>query len=345
MPRSSRMLTLACFFALCSMFAFAPVARAQGPYRVAAQWKVGGGSWWDYMGVDPSSHLLYVTHGDQVVVISPSGKVVDRMNGFKGLHGVAFDTANKYGFLSDGGANEIVVFNRRTRAIVAHIPAGQNPDGLTFDPYSHTAWAFNGHSSTATVVSARTLKVVATVTLPGKPEFPVADGRGYVYDNIESLSKIVKINVTTHQIVAAWPLAPCDSPSGLAIDATHHRLFAVCHNQMMAVVDTNNGKVVATLPIGKGPDAARFDPRRQLAFSSNGEGTLSVIHEDSPDHYTVIQTLPTKRGARTMALNLATGTVYADTADFGPAPKPQPGEHGHRPSIIPGSFTVLEIKR
>jgi DNA-binding beta-propeller fold protein YncE len=343
--RASRALTFACLFAVCACLACAPAARAQGPYHVAAQWKVGGNSWWDYMAVDPSSHLLYVTHGDQVVVIEPSGKVKDRMTGFKGLHGVAFDTTGKYGFLSDGGANEVVVFNRQTRAIVAHVPAGQNPDGLTFDPSTQTAWAFNGRSSTATVVSARTLKVIATVTLPGRPEFPVADGRGYVYDNIESLSKIVKIDAATHQIVAAWPLAPCDSPSGLAIDAAHHRLFSVCHNKMMAVVDTDTGKVVAIVPIGEGPDAARFDPRHQLAFSSNGDGTLTVVHEDSTDKYTVIQVLSTKRGARTMALNLSNGTIYTGTADFGPRPKPVPGQHRHRPSLIPGSFTILEIKR
>ena len=344
-PSATQLLTLGSLFAVCSILAFAPAALAQGPYHVAAQWKVGGDSWWDYMAVDPASHLVYVTHGDQVVVIEPSGKVLGRMTGFKGLHGVAFDISGKYGFLSDGGANQVVVFDRRTRAIVARVPAGQNPDGLTFDPYTRTAWAFNGHSNTATVVSGFTRQVVATISLPGRPEFPVADGRGYVYDNIESLSKIVKIDARTHKIVAAWPLAPCDSPSGLAIDVAHHRLFSVCHNGMMAVVDTDTGKVVATVPIGRGPDAARFDPKYQLAFSTNGEGTLTVVHEDSPDKYTVIQTLPTKRGARTMALNLDNGTIYTDTADFGPAPKPVPGQHRPRPSLIPGSFTVLEIKR
>lgn len=344
-PRPARLLALSCLLVASALLVLAPAARAQGPYHVAAQWKVGGNSFWDYMAVDPVSHLLYVTHGDQVVVVSPSGKVVDRMTGFKGLHGVAFDTADKYGFLTDGGANQVVVFNRKTRAIVTRVPAGKGPDGLTFDPYSKTAWAFSGGSNTATVVSARTLKVVATVQLPGRPEFPVADGRGFVYDNIESLSKIVKINATTHKIVAAWSIAPAEGPSGLAIDAAHHRLFSVCHNGLMAVVDTDSGKVVATVPIGKGPDAARFDPKHQLAFSSNGEGNLTVVHEDSPDKYKVIQILLTKRGARTMALNLDNGTIYEDTADFGPAPKPKPGQHWVRPTLIPGSFTVLEITR
>ncbi|HUY81096.1 MAG TPA: YncE family protein [Acidobacteriaceae bacterium] len=341
----SRVLALSCLLVVISFLILAPAARAQGPYHVAAQWKVGGSSWWDYMAVDPASHLLYVTHGNQVVVVEPSGKVKDRMAGFKGLHGVAFDTSGKYGFLSDGGADQVVIFNRKTRAIVARVPAGKNPDGLTFDPYSKTAWAFNGRSNTATVVSDATHKVVATVALPGRPEFPVADGRGYVYDNIESLSKIVKIDATTHKVLAAWSIAPCEGPSGLAIDVAHHRLFSVCHNGKMAVVNTDTGKVVAIVPIGKGPDAARFDPKHQLAFSSNGQGTLTVAHEDSPDKYTVVQTLSTKRGARTMALNLDNGTIYADTADFGPAPKLKPGQHWARPSLIPGSFTVLEIKR
>jgi YVTN family beta-propeller protein len=334
-----------CLLAAGALLFVSTAAFAQGPYRVAAQWKVGGDTWWDYMAVDPVSHLLYVTHGTEVVVVEPSGKVKDRMTGFKGLHGVAFDTSGKYGYISDGGANEVVVFDRKTRAIVAHVPAGQNPDGIAFDPYSKTAWAFNGRSNSATVVSDATRKVVATVPLPGKPEFPVADGRGFVYDNIESLSKIVKIDVTTHKVVAAWAIAPCESPSGLAIDIAHHRLFSVCDGGKMAVVDTDTGKVVAIVPIGDGPDAARFDPRHQLAFSSNGQGTLTVVHEDSPNKYTVVQTLPTKRGARTMALNLDNGTIYVDTADFGPRPKPVPGQHRARPSLIPGSFTVIEIKR
>lgn len=344
-PRISRLLALSCLLVVSSLLVLVPAARAQGPYRVAAQWKVGGNSWWDYMAVDPVSHLLYVTHGDQVVVVEPSGKVKDRMTGFKGLHGVAFDTSGMYGYISDGGADQVVVFNRKTRAILARVPAGKNPDGLTYDPSTNTAWAFNGRSNDATVVSDTTHKVIATVPLPGKPEFPVADGRGFVYDNIESLSKIVKIDAAKHTVVAAWPVAPCQSPSGLAIDVEHHRLFSVCDNGKMAVVDTDTGKVVAIVPIGDGPDAARFDSKHQLAFSSNGQGTLTVVHEDSPDKYTVAQTLTTKHGARTMALNEATGTIYVDTADFGPRPKPAPGQHWARPSLIPGSFTVLEIKR
>ncbi|MEO6910041.1 MAG: YncE family protein [Edaphobacter sp.] len=321
------------------------MAKAQGPYHVAEQWKIGGDSGWDYMAVDPASHLLYVTHGDHVVVIdTATGKVKTNITGLKGTHGIAFDTSGRFGYISDGGADEVVVFNRKTDAIVARVAAGKNPDGITFEPVTQTVWAFNGRSNSATVISDETHKVVATVPLPGKPEFPVVDGKGSVYGNIESLSEIVRIDATTHKILASWPVAPCEGPSGLAIDKKHNRLFAVCDG-VMAVVDAGTGRVVATPKIGDGPDAARFDTRHQLAFSSNGEGTLTVVHEDSPNSYAVLQTLPTKRGARTMALDESTGTIYTATADFGPRPAAT-AEHPHpRPSLVPGSFVVLVIKR
>ena len=342
---TTRRLGLLAACAAVFMIANHGIARAQGPYHVAAQWKIGGDGGWDYMAVDPGSHLLYVTHGDHVAVIdTATGKVKTNITGLKGIHGVAFDTSGKFGYISDGRADEVVVFDRRTDAIVAHVPAGNNPDGIAFEPVTQTVWAFNGHSNSATVISDETHKVVATVPLPGKPEFPVADGKGSVYDNIESLSKIVRIDARTHTILAAWPIAPCEGPSGLAIDKKHDRLFAVCDG-VMAVVDAQTGKVVATPKIGDGPDAARFDAKRQLAFSSNGEGTLTVVHQDSPDSYAVLQTLPTKRGARTMALDESTGTIYTMTADFGPRPAAT-AEHPHpRPSLVPGSFVVLVIKR
>lgn len=324
----------------------ARAAQASGPYHVAAQWNVGGNSWWDYMGIDPVSHLLYVTHGDQVLVVNTAtGKVQTRITGLKGVHGVVFDTSGKYGYISDGRADDVVVFNRKTDAIVTRVPAGKNPDGIVFEPVTQTVWAFNGGSHTATVISDATHKVVATVPLPGRPEFPVADGQGNVYDNITNLSEIARINARTHEITATWPIAPCEHPSGLAIDRAHRRLFSVCDG-VMAVVNADTGKVVATPKIGDGPDAARFDPKTQLAFSTNGDtGTLSVVRENSPDSYTVIQTLPTKHGARTMALNQATGTIYTDTASFGPRPKPTAKHPRPRPSMLPGSFVLLEIKR
>lgn len=343
MPRSFGLLLAASSIAL---FAFASnSSAAEGPYHVAAQWKIGGDSGWDYMAVNPSGKLLYIAHGDHVVAIdTATGKVKADITGLKGTHGIAFDTSGKFGYISDGGANQVVVFDQKTNAILARVPAGSNPDGIVFEPVTQTVWAFNGRSNSATVISDATHKVVATVPLPGKPEFPVADGKGSIYDNIESLSEIAHIDARSHKVLASWPIAPCHGPSGLAIDRAHSRLFAVCDG-VMAVVDADTGKVVATPKIGDGPDAARFDAKHQLAFSSNGEGTLTVVHEDSPDSYTVIQTLPTKRGARTMALSEATGTLFTATADFGPPPAAT-AEHPHPwRSIVPGSFVVLVIKR
>jgi YVTN family beta-propeller protein len=322
-------------------------AFAQGPYRVTAQWKIGGDTWWDYLALDPVSKLLYVTHGDHVVAIdTSSGTVKADITGLKGTHGVAFDTSGKFGYITDGGANEVVVFDRKTNTIVAHVPAGTNPDGIVFEPVTQTVWAFNGRSKNATVIGDASHQVVAMVPLPGRPEFPVADGKGSIYDNIEDLSEIVHIDAKAHTVLAAWPIAPCESPSGLAMDKKHDRLFSVCDGKKMAVVDSTTGKVVATPPIGDGPDAARFDAKHQLAFSSNGgDGTLTVVHEDSPDKYSVIQTLATKKGARTLELDEATGKIYLVTADFGPRPPATP-EHPHpRPTLAPGSFVVLVVSR
>lgn len=328
------------------MMVVSVAAVAQAPYHVTAQWKIGGDSSWDYLAVDPVSRLLYVTHGDHVVVVDTnSGEVKADITGLKGTHGVVFDTSGKFGYISDGRANEVVVFDRTTNAIVQHIPAGTNPDGIVFEPVTQTVWAFNGRSRNATVIDDATHQVIATVPLPGKPEFPVADGKGSIYDNIEDLSQIVHIDAKTHSVVAAWPLAPCESPSGLAIDRDHARLFAVCDNHKMAVVNAESGKVIATPAIGDGPDAAGFDAKYQLAFSSNGEGTLTVVHEDSPDSFSVLQTLPTKQGARTMALDQASGKIFVVTADFGPRPAATAENPHPRPSIAPGSFTILAISR
>ena len=325
----------------------APAAHAQKPYHVAARWMIGGAGRWDYMAIDPVSHDLYVTRWNHVEVLNPkTGHVIANITGVKGTHGVAFAANGKTAFISDGMADDVVAVNRKTFKIEKRIPAGKDPDGITYDPYSNSVWAFNGHSRTATVIDARTKKVIATVALPGKPEFPVSDAKGSVYDNIESKSEIVRINAKTHQITAIWPLAPCQHPSGLAIDRKHMRLFSVCHNGMMAVVNAKNGKVVATPAIGMDPDAARFDAKDQYAFSTNGgTGTLTVIHEDSPNHYSEVETVHTQLGARTMAMMPGGGRLYTDTVKFGPRPKPT-AKHPHPyPTAKPNSFVVIMLKK
>ncbi len=318
-------------------------AFAQKPYSVLTQWKIGGEGGWDYLTSDPKAHRLYVTHGPRVEVLdTASGKVVGSITGLKGTHGVALDDAGKYGYISDGGANVVVVFDRTSFATVASIPAGTNPDGIVFEPVTKSVWAFNGRSSDVTVIDTATRKVIATIPLSGKPEFPVADGTGTVFANIESKNEIDRFNAAAMTITAAWPLTHCESPSGLAIDPTGRRLFAVCDGGKMAVVDANTGKTLANPAIGDGPDAARYDSSRKLAFSSNGGGTLTII-DASKDAYPVLQTVTTQRGARTMTLDSATGRLYLATAAFGERPAPTADNPRPRPAIVPGSFTILVV--
>jgi DNA-binding beta-propeller fold protein YncE len=333
---------------IATIFGAAQCATAQGappagPFHVEHEWKIGGDGFWDYLAVDPASKLLYVTHGNHVVVVDThSGKQVADITGLHGTHGVVFSSDGVHGYITDGGANQVAEFNRKTNTIEKTIPAGTGPDGAVFDPYTKTVWAFNGRSHDATVIDTVNNTVVATVALPGKPEFPVSDGAGYIYDNIEDKSEIVKLDAKAHTIVATWPIAPCEGPSGLAIDRKHRRLFAVCDGTM-AVVDADSGKVVATPKIGDGPDAARFSSTEQYAFSSNGAGTLTVVHEESPDRYSVIQNLDTKRGARTMAMDPDGSHLYLVTAEFGPRPAPTAENPRPRPTLVPGSFEIMVV--
>ena len=328
---------------IASLCLLANPANAQTPYSVLTKWTIGGEGGWDYLTSDPKAHRLYVTHGPRVEVLdSDSGKVVGSIIGLKGTHGVALDGGGKYGYVTDGGANEVVMFDRTTLAKVANIPTGVHPDGIAFEPVTKTVWTFNGGSNNATVIDTETRKSVATIPLSGRPEFPVADGKGIVFANIESKNEIVRLDAATKKATATWPLANCDSPSGLAIDTEGRRLFAVCDGGKMAVMDANSGKMLANPAIGEGPDAARYDGKRNLAFSSNGGGTLTII-DASKDNYPAVQNLETARGARTMTLDENTGHLFLATASFGDRPAPTTGNPHPRPAIIPGSFTILVV--
>jgi DNA-binding beta-propeller fold protein YncE len=330
-------------FALVAIAFTSSFCMAQTQYKVTDHWKIDGATRWDYLTDDAAAHLLYVTHGDRVEVIDTStGKVRGAVTGLKGTHGVALPPGGKVGFVTDGGANAVVVFDRKDFHTVASVPAGTGPDGITYDTATKTVWAFNGRSHNATVIDAVTQKAVATVELPGRPEFPVSDGHGTVYANIEDKSLIVRIDARSYAVTASWPLGKCEGPSGLAIDAKGHRLFSVCDG-VMAVVNDQTGAVVATPTIGDGPDAARYDAKRKLVFSSNGEGTLTILKQDSPDKYSLLQTLPTQRSARTLALDQKTGKVYLAAAEFGPAPAPTAESPHPRPAGIPGTFTILVV--
>jgi YVTN family beta-propeller protein len=322
-----------------------PAAEAQKPYRVLDKWVIGGEGGWDYLTADSSAHRLYVTHGPRVEVVdTTTGKSIGAITGLKGTHGVALDDAGKFGYISDGGANAVIVFDRSSLQTVATIPAGTNPDGIVFEPATKTVWAFNGRSKDVTVIDTATRKVTATVTLPGRPEFPTADGKGNVFDNIEDKNVIVRLDAKDPKITAAWPLTGCDSPSGMAIDLAGGRLFSVCDGKKMVVVDSTSGKVLATPSIGDGPDAAGYDPKNKLAFSSNGDGTLTIVDAKSTG-YAVGQSLATEPRARTMAFDSATGKVYLVTAKFGPAPAATTANPRPRPPVLPDTFTILVVGR
>jgi YVTN family beta-propeller protein len=329
---------------LCGLVAAVCPASAQQPYKVIDRWKIGGDGFWDDLTADGQAHRLYLTHGPRVdAVDTQTGKLIGSVTGLHGTHGVALDNAGKFGYISDGGANAVVVFDRATLATIATIPAGTGPDAIVFEPATQTVWAFNGRSKDVTVISAATNTVVATIPLPGKPEFAAVDGKGTVFDNIEDKSEIVRLDARTLKLTAEWP-AGCESPSGLGFDAAGARLFPVCDGNKMGVLDSNTGKLLATAAIGKGPDGAGWDAAHKLAFASCGEGVLSVIDAGAAG-YPTLQTLPTQRGARTMTVDAASGRLYLPTAEFGPTAAPTADNPRPRPAIVPGSFTILVVGR
>lgn len=314
-------------------------------YHVTDHWKVGGQGGWDYLVSDNAAHRLYVTHGPRVEVLdTASGKLIGSVTGLKGTHGVALNPDGKTGYISDGAGNAIVVFDRNSLAIKATIPAGTNPDGITYEPTTGTVWAFNGRSKDVSVMDAATNHVVATISLPGKPEFPQVDGRGDVFVNIEDKNMIVKLDAKTKKILTSWPLDGCDSPSGMALDRVKHRLFSVCDGNKMAVSDYVANKLIGLASIGESPDAAAFDPRTHIAFSSNGQGTLSLIDTSKPG-FPMVQTVTTVKGARTMAYDATTGRAFLSAAKYGPTPAPTLASPHPRPPVIPGTFEILVVSR
>jgi YVTN family beta-propeller protein len=304
---------------------------------------VGGEGGWDYLSIDAGARRLYVSHGTKVVVVDlETNAVVGEIADTPGVHGVALAPDLGRGFSTNGRENKCGVIDLKTLRTVAKVETGANPDGMVYDAANHEVYVFNGRGSSATVIDARTAQVVATVPLGGKPEFPAVDPTlGRVFDNLEDKSEVVAIDTTSHAVVNRWPTAPGEGPSGMAIDAAHHRLFLGCDGKMV-MMDATNGKVVATVPIGEGVDANAFDPETQLAFASCGDGTVTIAHEDSPERLTVVQTLKTEPRARTMALDPKTHRIYLASARFEAAPKAaEEGAPKRRPAMIPGSFKIL----
>ena len=293
----------------------ATLSATAADYHLLKEIPVGGAGGYDYLTVDSAARRLYVSHGTVAVVIdieknSVAGEIADT----PGIHGIAIAPEAKRGFTSNGREAKVSIFDPETLKTISKADTGPNPDAILYEPGQQEIYTFNGRGNNATVIEAKSGKVVATVALSGKPEAAVADPKaGRVYCNIENKNEIAVIDTKTHQVTATWPIAPGEEASGMAFDAEHHRLFIGCHNKLMEMIDSTNGKIVASVPIGDGVDGNAFDPGTQLAFSSNGDGTVTIAHEDAPDKLTVVQTLKTVRGARTIALDPKTHNIYLAT--------------------------------
>ena len=316
-------------------------------YKVVTQYKVGGEGGWDILTVDPDAHRLYYGRGTRMQVLDlETGKVIGEIPDTPGIHGVALAPGLGRGFTSNGRDSSVTIFDLKTLAVLGRVHVdGRNPDAILYEPVTKRIFVFNAGSQSATAIDAASGTVVGTVALDGRPEFAVADGHGKVFVNLEDSSAVAGFDARTLKVESRWPLVGGEGPSGIALDRAHHRLFSVCGNEKMVVLDSGSGKVVATLPIGKGADGAEFDPGTGLAFSPNGEGTLTVIHEDSADKFSVVGTVTTQRGARTMALDPKTHRLYLAAASYGEAPAPTADRPHPRPPMLPDSFVILVLDR
>lgn len=322
------------------------VQAAAGPgYHVTTTYKLGGEGGWDYLTLDADARRLYISRATHVTVIdADSGKNVGEIADTPGVHGIALAPELGRGFTSNGREGTVSIFDIKTLATSNKVKVGDNPDAILYDPATKRVFTFNGRSQDSTAIDAASGKVLGTIRLDGKPEFAASDAKGEIFANIEDKSELVAIDPNTLEVKSKWPLAPCTEPSGLSIDRKNRRLFVGCDNKMMAVVDADSGKVLATPAIGDGVDATAFDPETGLAFASCGEGVLTVVKEDSPEKFSVAESVPTQQGARTLALDTKTHNVFVVTAKFGPPPAPTADNPHPRRSILPDTFVVLMIK-
>lgn len=300
------------------LLAFTASAFADGNYHIIKKIPIPGQGGWDYLIVDGAARRLYVSHATQVEVLDvDSGIIVGKISDTLGVHGIAIAPESGRGFVSDGQTSTVTVFDLKTLKTLGEVPTGKKPDAIIYDYATSQVFAFNGGSDSVTVISAADGKVAGTVDLGGGPEFAVADGKGYVFNNLEDKSQVVKINSRKLAVEQRWPLAPCESPSSMAMDSPSRRLFIGCRNKLMAVVDADSGKVIITVPIGEHVDATAFDADSRLIFNSNGEGTITVVHQDTPDKYSVVETVKTVPRARTVALDPKTHQLFLSTVENG----------------------------
>jgi YVTN family beta-propeller protein len=318
-------------------------AMGNGPYQLATEIPIGGEGGWDILTIDSAASRLYLSHATKVVVVDlGTNTVVGEIADTPGVHGFVAVPELQRGFSTNGKEAKSSVVDLKTLKTISKIDTGEGPDALVYEPHRGEVYVFNHKGNSASVIDAKTANVVATIPLGGGPEFAAADSAaGRVYCNIEDKSEVAVIDAAKHEVVAHWSVAPGTEPSGIALDAAHHRLFATCHNKLMAMLDTETGKVIATVPIGAGVDGCAFDDSTQLAFASCGDGSTTIAKEETPDKLTVVQTLKTERGARTMALDSKTHQIYLPSAKFEPAPSPSPGMSPARPRIVPNTLKVL----
>lgn len=327
------------------LIAAAALAANPPKYKVLDKIKLGAEGGWDYIYVDSNAQKLYISRGTHVMVVDlNTNKASGDIPNTAGVHGVAISKAGK-GYTSNGRDNTVTPFDPGTLQASEPIKVGERPDAIVYDPYSDRVFTFNAGSKDATAVDASTGKVAGAIPLGGKPEFAASDGKGMMFVNIEDTAELVQFDPKALTVKNRWKIAGCEEPSGLAIDAKHELLFSGCRNKVMAVTDGKTGKQVATVPIGSGVDACRFDPSSDEAFSSNGEGSITVIHEDSPTKFSVVQTVETQRGARTMEFDPKTNKIYTVTAEFGPAPAATADQPRPRPTMVPDSFTLIVLGR
>lgn len=314
--------------------------------KLSNEIKVEGDHGWDYLSVDELAQRLFVSHGTVVNVIDlKTEKVIATIPDTKGVHGIAIANDLNKAFISNGAENTVTVINLTTFELIDKITiSGTNPDAILYDKFSKRVFAYNGRSNDAVVLDALTDKVIKIIPLGGKPEFSATNAKGLIYVNIEDKNQIKVIDATQLEVLHNWYISPGDEPSGLAFDSINNRLFSVCGNSILVVTNADTGKVVTTLPIGKGSDGIFYDDKRKLIFSSNGSGTVTVIAQKDKDHYSVVQTVTTAKGARTLTMSKATGTLYLPTADFGKAPSPTNENQHPRAPISPGSFRILVVK-
>jgi len=341
-------MTIHRFALAATVLATLAAAPAPGPgYHVIKTYTLGGDGFWDYLAYDSVGHRLFISRQNRVMVVDPeTGRQLGEIPGFNRSHGIAFDYATGHGFATSGGDSSVVMFDIKTLRVLGRTTAAPDADAILFDPATRRIFTFNGDSKSSSVIDGKTGKKIGTIDLGAGPEFGVSDGAGKVYVNLEENGDVAEIDAKTMKITRTWPLGSCKGATGLAIDRVHHILFSGCRTKVMAISNAAQGKLITTLPIGAGVDATRYDAGTGDAFASTGDGTLTVIHENSPDSFSVVETDTTMRGARTMEIDERTHRVFTVSAKFGPPPAESTAQNPRRrPEMLPGSFTLLVLGR